>query len=394
MKHAQRQAPTPVPIKSGIRADCRQFDGYKPCEPHKRDQVHCDACPHYDPVRENILIIKLGAAGEVIRCTPILRRLQAEHPQARIVWMTRHPDLVPESAVDQVLPAGWEAVEWLKAQVWTLVLSLDKDPLACAVAGQLRARRLRGFVLDDLGRIAPANLSTIPKWRSGVFDDVMKARTQHYIEEIFEICGWPFTGEPYILPAPQPTMMNPLPSGQPVVGLNTGVGSAWPTRTWPVGHFESLIKLLHAERLCPVLLGGPSEHDRNAGLARRTGAAYHGIKPLREFLSVVGSCDVVVTSVTMALHMAIGLGKPVVLLNNIFNRHEFHLFGRGEILEPPVPCLACYKSRYDAACAVADCMAEITPGQVFEAVRRQLSRAAHQEKPDHLAAAACLASRR
>ena len=55
----------------------------------------------------------------------------------------------------------------------------------------------------------------------------------------------------------------------------------------------------------------------------------------------MNQCDLVVTGVTMAMHITLGLGKKIVLLNNIFNKYEFELYGLGTIIEPDKPCL-CY----------------------------------------------------
>jgi len=355
-----------------VHTDCAYFDGYKPCPPHKRSGVHCEGCTCYEPVAERILILKLGAGGEVVRCTPILRYLRQHHPNAELVWVTHFPDLVPEEWVARVLRPTWEAAEWLRVQTWSLVLSLDKDPLTCALAGQLQAELVKGFALDGGGRIAPADSDSRAKWLTGVFDDLMKANRKHYVQEIFEVCGWPYSGEKYILPAAHPAMLNPMPSGLPVVGLNTGAGSAWSTRLWSEANFSQLIGRLQDLDICAVLLGGPDEHDRNLRLARSSGAIYHGVKSLREYLNVVDCCDVVVTAVSLALHIAIGLQKRLVLLNNVFSRHEFHLFGLGEILEPGVPCLGCYKPKFDEHCPVANCMDELAVDAVLDAVQRQV----------------------
>ena len=83
-----------------------------------------------------------------------------------------------------------------------------------------------------------------------------------------------------------------------------------------------------------------------------------------------GAADVIVTAVTMALHVAIALEKPVILFNNIFNGHEFYLYGRGEILEPGLPCQGCYKPRFDARCPVSNCMDLISSDRVLDAIDR------------------------
>jgi len=73
--------------------------------------------------------------------------------------------------------------------------------------------------------------------------------------------------------------------------------------------------------------------------------------------------------------------RPLVLLNNIFNRYEFELYGRGEIVEPPIPC-DCY---YSGVCRTGrKCINEISPEAVFEAVLRSLKAADRAEDSKHL----------
>lgn len=56
----------------------------------------------------------------------------------------------------------------------------------------------------------------------------------------------------------------------------------------------------------------------------------------------------------MTLHIK-GLGKQVILLNNIFNKHEFHLYDKGIVIESDLDCLGCYKSIFNEDCPVKDC---------------------------------------
>ena len=357
-----------------VHTDCRHFDGYKPCKPHKRSGERCEECRAYEPAGESVLILKLGAAGEVIRCTPILRYLRKNLATARLVWVTEFPELIPDGWADKVIRPTWQNAEWIRAQRWNLVLSLDKDPTTCAIARQLSADQVKGFTLNEHGRIVAADQDALHKWHTGLFDDLMKANTRHYVQEIFEVCGWAYNGETYVLPEPQHGDSLDIPGDGPIVGLNTGAGAAWATRIWPEENFALLIRELKHRGLRPLLLGGPDEHDKNLRLARATGAAYAGTRPLRQFLGLVDTCDVVVTAVTMALHMAIGLGKRIVLFNNVFNRHEFHLFGQGRIIEPDLSCLACYKSRFDSACPVTNCMERISVDRVVAAVVEEARR--------------------
>jgi heptosyltransferase-2 len=72
----------------------------------------------------------------------------------------------------------------------------------------------------------------------------------------------------------------------------------------------------------------------------------------------------------MAMHLAIGLRKPLVLFNNIFNPAEFELYGRGEILAPEKPCTCFFRNR----CLEEEpCMPTLRPETVREAVLRQVA---------------------
>ncbi len=351
-----------------VRDDCTLFNGYKPCRPHKETGIHCDSCPEYQPPSQRILVLKVGLAGEVLRCTPLLRRLRQLYPNADITWVTSFPDFVPSRWVNRLLKHSWETSLRLMAEEFDLLLSLDKDFEVCALAGQIKAREKRGFGLNRFGKIVPLDPRAERKWLTGVWDDLMKANTRHYPAEIFEICGYEWAGETYIL---EGVSAPARPSGsKPRIGLNTGTSNVWLTRIWPDESWMRLARELQSAGYDVLLLGGPLEHEKNQRLAAATGARYEGVVPFRQFFELVAGVDGVVTGVTMAMHVAIALEKPVVLFNNIFNGNEFHLYGRGEILEPGLPCQGCYKPRFDARCPVSNCMELIAPERVLEAIAR------------------------
>jgi heptosyltransferase-2 len=158
------------------------------------------------------------------------------------------------------------------------------------------------------------------------------------------MCGFPFKGERYILDRPGTTDKSwKINKRKKVVGLNTGCGGRWTSRLWADKNWIALARALKKNGHEVVLLGGEQEHEKNKKLARASGAKYFGHYPLQQFIALVDQCDLVVTGVTMAMHITIGLGKKIVLFNNIFNKHEFELYGLGTILEPDKPCLCYYQ---------------------------------------------------
>ncbi len=363
---------SPWETPASVKSDCRWFKGHIPCVPHKQSGVHCvdergADCPHYDRVTSKILIIKLGAIGDVIRTTPLLHKLRDVHPHAQVWWLTLSPEVLPAS-VDVILPFTPQSLATLAAVSFDLVINLDKDREACALATSLRATAVKGFVLRN-GVPAPVDADAEHKFMTGLFDDLNKANTKSYPEEIFEICGFRFNGERYILDSFGGKGYTwKLPRNKPIVGLNTGCGGRWVSRLWAEKSWIALARALRRHGYVPLLLGGEQEHEKNRRIARASGALYLGHFGLQRFINLVDQCQLVVTAVTMAMHITIGLNKKIVLFNNIFNRHEFELYGLGEILEPDLPC-TCY---FSPVCP-NDCMQYITVDRVLASVRALLA---------------------
>jgi heptosyltransferase-2 len=73
----------------------------------------------------------------------------------------------------------------------------------------------------------------------------------------------------------------------------------------------------------------------------------------------------------MSMHIAIALGKKLVLMNNIFNPNEFELYGNGEIIQPRKEC-KCY---FQPVCVNKkyECMEYLLPDDVYNACLRLVS---------------------
>lgn len=360
----------PITI-SAVKSDCRFFRGTVPCSPHKKYGVHCvesdgSDCRLYEKRAGRILLIKLGAIGDVIRTTPLLRAFRVHYPGTMIWWLTLTPEVVPPEA-DVVLPFTPQSLATLSAMDFDLLINLDKDPEACALALTTRASVKKGFTLSG-GVPAPADMHAEHKFLTGLFDDLSRANTKSYQEEIFEICGLSFSGEPYILDNQSSAgYVWKLPRKKKIVGLNTGCGGRWTSRLWADKNWVALARRLKKAGFVPLLLGGEQEHAKNRRLARASGALYPGHFPLKQFINLVDQCDLVVTAVTMAMHITIGLRKKIVLFNNTFNPHEFELYGLGEILEPDFDC-PCY---YSPVCP-NNCMQYLHVDSVFRTCTRLL----------------------
>ena len=159
-------------------------------------------------------------------------------------------------------------------------------------------------------------------------------------------------------------------AARPRIGLNTGCGDRWTTRLWSTEKWIELITGLQAAGYTPVLLGGEAEDARNRALHAATGAAYLGTFSLPQFINLMNQMDGIVTQVTMGMHISIALRKPTILMNNIFNPHEFDLYGRGQIVQPNKDCVCFYRG----SCQLGtSCMEDLPAAKVLAAVRESVA---------------------
>ena len=267
-----------------------------------------------------------------------------------------------------MLPWTIESALIVQDLEFDLLLSLDKDLEACALANRVRARVRRGFSQWN-GGITTFDQNAHSKWERGVFDDLMKANRQHYIAETFEVCGFDFREEEYLLPEFRiPSVDLNAHTGGKKIALNTGAGDAWKPRKYSENRWVETARALKAQGHEVFLVGGSAEHELNQRIQAQSGAKYFGHFSMNEFIGLLSLADAVVTSVSFAFHVAVGLKKPIALLNNTFNPHEFYMYGRGVVLEPKLDCLMCYKNDFDENCVTRDCMDLIEPNRIVEAV--------------------------
>jgi ADP-heptose:LPS heptosyltransferase len=363
-----------------LKFDCFYFKGHVPCKPNKLRGKICHECDEYRPVSKRILIIKLGAIGDVIRTSPLVVKFHQLYPYCHVTWVTHSPEIVSSKFVNAIYPFDFSSVYAIQNMKFDIAINLDKEPEACSLLKDVDAGEKYGFIWHN-NHIDIATPNAEHKLVTGLFDQKSKQNTQHYLAEIFEICHFKFNNEPYLLDidrylANKWKSLRKSSEGKLVIGLNTGCGKRWLTRLWPNEYWIRLVENLKKEGYFPVLLGGEAENQNNQNLAHLSGAFYPGYFSLKEFIAITSNCDLVVTQVSMMMHIVTALKVPLVLMNNIFNRNEFYLYDNGVIIEPTNGC-ECY---YGNTCKrEVNCMHDISVEKVQESIVYLLKRTRSQE---------------
>ena len=365
-----------------LKKDCRYFPGDRPCKCHKEEGVVCPDCSYYAPIGRKILIIKLGAMGDVLRTTAILSPLKKKFPQSFVTWVTLVPSLgffPGNHLVDETLDYGCEALPRIMAEEYDMVLNPDADRLSASLATLANGREKLGFGLDRQGKVFPFNPEAETWFEMGAFDDLKKANRLTYQEIILDLLKLPREEHPIILnllpeeaeAGKKFVSENGLGGKEKIIGLYTGAGERWQMKAWTEAGFSGLIEKVLAETDFKILLyGGPDAEARNALLYSRFASSGRIFNTgtdnsLRMFFSLLNLSDLVVTGDTMALHAGLGLGKKVVGLFGPTSTAEIEMYGRGVKLSGRVDCLCCYRPVCDQN---PTCMETITPEMVFTAI--------------------------
>lgn len=351
-----------------IKYDCRSFKGDIPCKYSKIDNnINCANCNYYVAIEKRILIIKLAAIGDVIRTTPLVVKYRELYPNAHISWITQSPEVLPKTEIDTIYKWSFSSLYAVENKKYDIAINLDKDEEACILLAKIEAKEKYGFIWND-NHIDIATPAAKHKLISGLFDSYSQLNKKHYLEEIFEICNLKFNNEQYLinynleLAKKWQTKLSLLAENKIIVGLNTGCGNRWQTRLLPNSTWIELIKLLQNNNYFPIVLGGPQEEENNIKISEITKAYYPGTYPLEEFFTIISACNIIVTQVSMILHIATALNKKIVLMNNIFNKHEFFMYDRGVIVEPSTGC-DCF---YGTTCKRENhCMNDISAQDLF-----------------------------
>jgi heptosyltransferase-2 len=168
--------------------------------------------------------------------------------------------------------------------------------------------------------------------------------------------------------------------GAPIIGLNAGAEYG-PAKRWPVDRFLAAAIIIQKLTKCRwILFGGIGDAKLSSQIAegfRVTGNQCHdltGKTSLRELMSLLKSCRVLLTNDTGPMHVAAALGTPVVVP---FGSTSPELTGPGLpgdprhfLLKSNAPCSPCFLRE----CPIDfRCMNGISVEKVVEAVVQSLN---------------------
>jgi heptosyltransferase-2 len=309
----------------------------------------------------NILVIKTGALGDVVRTSFLAQALKEKYARRspQIFWLTDKGALSifhNNPYISRVFTEN--ELGLLHRMRFDLIVNLEEEDTYCRFTSSSSAKRKIGFLWEG-GRVVPSK--TTKEWfdmsllgkkpQNDVLKNENKKTHRQLMGEIAEVPWQKY--EPFLrlsshqrLFAQRMREKYDLSSSDLVVGINTGGADRWP-KALSVKKTVSLIHQISKKFGAKILLfGGPNEVQRNREIMKLvkvpvldTGCG----NDLVDFPALVSLCHLMITTDSLGLHIALALKRKTVCLVGPTSPSEIGMYDLGGKLVSTSSCVSCYQ---------------------------------------------------
>lgn len=255
-----------------------------------------------DPFR--ILVVRLGAMGDVIHALPGVASLKHGFPRSHVTWVIRPrwmPLIEANPFVDEVIPLERTARgirdTWrsLRARRFDLAVDFQGLVQSALVAAASRADRIVGLHRSQAWE----------RWASLFYSNEVVTTSVHVVDRNLELAA--AAGASSTLrqfPIPEGSPEGTLPQEKFVLASPL---AGWGSKQWPLEFYEQLASRIDV----PLVVNGPPESA--ATLQKIRGVHVH-LSGLRGLIHATRRAHAVVGVDSGPMHLAAALGKPGVAI--------------------------------------------------------------------------------
>lgn len=331
--------------------------------------------------RQNILIIKPGAMGDLLQLTPTIRALHTRFPSARIDILVgnaasvdlfrHHPDIANVLVYDQrgehrslssLFSLWWQirnrsydlVINFQRSNMKTWFLTSAAFPCRIQIYHKTRTKVVHA-IRDHLKTVEPLGASA----DGDELDLYLSDEQRSYAAELFESHGL---------------------DKRPVIAFNPG--ASHPVNRWSTANFSALADKISGElNAAVIIVGGNGDTPLAQDIDRLSNShplILTGTTTLLQLGAILEKSALLVSGDTGPMHMATAVRTPVIALFGAADPERTGPVGAGNrvIQATGLACVPC-RSRTCSAKQQMDCMEQITVNIVFESVKEILKR----EKP-------------
>lgn len=285
----------------------------------------------YSSEKKKILVIKLGAMGDVLRTTPILLGLKKRYPDSMIYWLTKEESLAlleDNPLIDKLLVYNTETILRLMYEKFNLLFNFEIDAPATLLANLAKSDQKFGYFFNEKGFTSCYNKGAENYLKIAYNDKLKKQNQKSYQEMMYETAELKFEDQSYMLyPSSESEKYaqdfkkkNNFNDSDIIIGVNMAAGKRWQSKLWAKEKIVEFVNLLSNHKNIKILLlGGRSEKGFIETLLSELSSCpnLYSNNPdnsLHEFIGIVNLCNAIITTDSLALHISLALKKPTIAL--------------------------------------------------------------------------------
>jgi len=334
-----------------------------------------------------ILIIKIGATGDIILSIPVIRAIRKKFPNARItvlVGLESREVFQKCPYVDDIIVYNKDLISKKNARFIKLGKDLQKENFDLTIDLQNNNRsHILSFLSCAPIRCGYANTKLGFLLNYGVKD--AKGVALPPVKHSFRVLSpldikleddflelWPQEEDKkYIDSLLLQNWVNPT---QELVAISPVGSKRWKTKEWPIERFAKLCDMLAAKHIRTIVIGqrnNAAEVDRLLGLTKSKPINACGKTSIMQLAALFERCKVLVSPDSAPVHVAAAVKTPSVILFGPTDpdRHAPPAAGKVTVLKKNLRCSPCYKP----VCANPKCMNQINVDEVLKEVSRWIN---------------------
>lgn len=273
-----------------------------------------------------ILLIKTGAAGDVVRTTVLLNALKGS-----ITWVidSRYEPILPTRHTNlHRVVALQHAQATLEHEIFDHTISLEEDATCALLASKIPTKKITGIYLENKRLVYTSDaagwydMSLVSALGAVAANEVKKQNTHTFQQLLLNMFGLSFNGEPYCI-----YRNNQIRPDHRLIGIETRVGARWPNKGWS-GYPALINKLQQLGYTCRLL------EQRNN---------------ISEYLDDIAGCGFLISGDTLAMHVAMAYHIPSIAIFNCTSPAEIYDYGTLRKIISPLLNQAYYKTNFSQA---------------------------------------------
>lgn len=330
-------------------------------------------------MRDKILIIKHGALGDVVRTSYMIEPLLNKfNNNVDIYWITQdnaidllrfHPFIDNIISVAQL--EDFKIKNSLICLEFFWVISLDDEKESCGIVSELKYKKLSGSYVASNGNVDYTadvalwfDMGILSKYGKERADKLKKEnRLTHsqIFSKMFEInIDRPsFYNSSFIEHKAAHTY---LLNKKKRIGLNLNAGKRWKSKALVLVEAIGLAEKLQDDFDEVLILGGLDDYENNTVIYKscinRTRLILCEPSTLLEFAAIIKHLDVLVSSDSLALHLAISQNVKTVSFYAPTSAAEIEVFGNGKKVISSASDYCSYKHNTDNSTITAKLILE------------------------------------